>query len=256
MISLNILIIEDERLAAEKLIKHIQALSLYACSFTQLDSVEDSIAWFKSNPSPDLIFMDIHLADGICFKIFEKTEVRSPIIFTTAYDQYAIHAFNVNSIGYLLKPITKKSLKQCLDKYNTLKNVWASNQPDYTQLVKMIKNQEKEYKSRFLLKNGIKLIAISTDEIACFYADAKYTFLITKDNRKFITDYTLDDLEDMLDPVIFFRLNRKYLSAFSAIKEIHAYFKGRFKIFINHLPEEEVIISNERSANFKKWLDR
>ncbi|MGB4774118.1 MAG: LytTR family DNA-binding domain-containing protein [Daejeonella sp.] len=253
---MNILIVEDEIPAAEKMIKQIQALNLFVCSFIQLDSVEDSIAWFKSNPPPDLIFMDIHLADGICFKIFEKTEVLSPVIFTTAYDQYAIHAFHVNSIGYLLKPVTKKSLKKCLDKYKALKDVWISYQPDYSKLMRMIKNNEKEYKSRFLVKNGMKLIAINIGEIACFYADSKYTFLITKDNRKFITDYALDDLEDMIDPGIFFRINRKYLVCFNAIKEIHAHFKGRLKVFIDHLPDEDVIISNERAADFKEWLGR
>jgi DNA-binding LytR/AlgR family response regulator len=250
---LKVLIIEDEILAAEKLINQIKGLR-NNYSFIQLDSILDSINWLKNNSAPDLIFMDIHLSDGSCFKIFEKVKVTSPIVFITAFDQYAINAFKVNSIGYLLKPVTKKQINDVLEKFEQFWKT-AFVQPDYTNLLQLIKSQQKEYKTRFLVKLGLKLIAININEIICFYADSKSTFLFTEDKRTFIIDYTLDDLEDLLNRKLFYRLNRKYLASIKSIKEIQSYPKGRLKVFIKQLSEEEIIISNERANEFKKWLN-
>lgn len=254
---MRVLIIEDEKLAAEKLTGLLQKVSEDIELLAVLESVDDSIAWLESHDEPDLILSDIHLSDGLCFSIFTKYPPKCPIIFTTAYDKYAIQAFNVNSIDYLLKPIEESRLVQAFEKYEQLNN---SNQEDlaalYTKFQHILTAQNRKYKARFLCKLGNKIKSIPTEKIAYFYSKDKITFLVSLDNQRFPVNNTLDEIDQMLNPDTFFRVNRKFISHFDAISEIHPYFKGRLKLKLNPHIDEDIVVSTEKSPIFKAWLDR
>lgn len=254
---MNILIIEDEALASEKLKSTIASIDKDIRILETLVSVDDAIQWLENNPSPDLILSDIHLADGICFNIYSNVETNCPIVFTTAYEKYAIQAFEVNSIDYLLKPITKERLQQALDKYTAM-NTTPSE--DKTELYETFKNllaqSQKEYKSRFLCKLGNKIKSIPTTSIQYFYSQDKLTFLVDKTGKRLPVNNTLEEIDQMLDPSQFFKLNRQYISHFEAIDEIHPYFKGRLKLMLSPKADSDIIVSTERTPLFKAWLDR
>lgn len=251
---MNILIIEDEIPAARRLSQLIKECKPNANILEQIDSVEGAIEWCTNNPQPDLAFMDIQLADGLSFEIFEAVDVKCPVIFTTAYDEYAIKAFKVNSIDYLLKPIDKNELASAFKKYDELK---GSDTPaiDISEIVKTFSKQQ-NYKTRFLVKQGQRLIPVEAERIAYFFAEDKLVFIVTNDEHKYIVDYTLEQLEQELNPQHFFRANRKIITSMPAVKDIHLSFNGKLKIYLK--PDlkkgEDIFVSRERAPEFKTWM--
>jgi two-component system, LytTR family, response regulator len=249
-----VLVIEDEKLAAERLVNLILELEPESQIVKSLESVKAAIEWLTKNPQPDLILMDVQLADGLCFEIFDKIKVESPVIFTTAYNEYALRAFKVNSIDYLLKPIDKTELKASLLKYQKLSGSSAIKlKPELLQQVMaMIKNP---YKSRFVVKIGEHIKAIDIDDVAYFYINDKSSFLRTLKGRDFAIDSSLDQLEKEIDPARFFRVNRKFLIALQHINDIIAYSGSRLKLIITCADKEEILVSREKVSEFKKWLE-
>ncbi|MEM6965994.1 MAG: LytTR family DNA-binding domain-containing protein [Bacteroidota bacterium] len=249
------LIIEDERPAALRLTKLIQKAAPHADIVEVIDSVEASVKWLNHFEQPDLIFMDIQLADGLSFDIFQQTIIKSPVIFTTAYDQYTLKAFKVNSVDYLLKPIDPDELKKALTKYEQIYH--QPQQYDQSAIYQLIQNiQKKKYKERFLVKTGQQFSYVPINDIAYFYSEDKVVCAQNNNGKRHILDYTLDQLEDCLDPDAFFRINRKYITKLSAIKKINTYFNSRLKLQLLPAPNAEVIVSRERVGNFKNWLDK
>lgn len=249
---MNILLIEDERPAANRLKQLILALLPGANIFGHLDSITSAVEWLQTNTAPDLIFCDIQLADGLSFEIFERIKVSSPIIFTTAFDQYAIKAFKVNSVDYLLKPIDPKELYWAIDKF---KNQKIKPTLDLSQIQELLQPKQKDYKSRFMVKIGEKIQSVPVLEAAYFMSEERVTFLQTYEAKRYILDYTLDQLEEMLDPKKFFRLNRKYISSFEAIVEIHTYSNSRLKIKLANCSDNDILVSREKVGALKEWLD-
>jgi two-component system LytT family response regulator len=252
------LIIEDEKLAAERL---IELISKYDSSIEVkkvLDSVEKSVEWFNSNPHPDLVFMDIQLADGLSFEIFEKTQVKSPVIFTTAYDEYTIRAFKVNSVDYLLKPIDYKELAAAIEKFrlNFGPKTKKEFRPDVEIYDRLISQLVHQYKNRFVIKVGVHIRSIPADEIDYFFICEKSTFICTEEGKNYAIDYYLDQLEKLIDPQLFFRINRKFIININAVKDIIVYSNSRLKIILKNPPDEDAIVSREKVRDFKEWLDR
>ena len=250
---MNILIIEDENAAARRLEKLLGELAPEAVVLDRLDSVETAVLWLQNNPQPDLMLLDIHLADGSSFEIFDHVPVTCPVIFTTAYDEYALRAFKVNAVDYLLKPIKTNELAAALEKTKRRSNTVA---PDYAPLLDMLRKQEgSRYLRRMLIRfsNSIKLVDMS--DAAYFYTKDKITFLVSRSSgKRFPVDYPLDKLEGMLDPGVFFRINRQFIINVEAIKEMHPYSKSRVKVVLEPGTDQDTIVSTERSAEFKKWL--
>lgn len=251
------LIIEDEKPAARLLQRKLEKLDIAV--ETMLHSVEESLHWFANNNHPDLIFLDIQLSDGLSFEIFEKINIQSAIIFTTAYDEYALKAFKLNSIDYLLKPIDEDDLEVAVAKFKTRlpkASTETSNlQLDFEQIRQMLSNPfEKSYKKRFTVKIGQHLKVITTDEIECFFSENKGTYIHTFDNRNYLIDSTLEILEQELDMKDFFRVSRKYIVPLTAIKEIQVYTNSRLKVILPTYKEDEVIVSREKVQDFKAWL--
>ena len=245
------MIIEDEKIAAEYLEKMLCELDSNIDVIAKLDSVSESVAWLKNN-QPDLIFMDIHLADDISFSIFDQTKVDAPVIFTTAFDQYAVRAFKVNSIDYLLKPIDQDELSTALDKFNREENKHNS----YQELIQYIKKEEENTRNRFLVQRGSELISVNVSDVAYCYAEEKVVFMVTKDGTELIIDKTIEQLSKELPKQNFFRINRKMLVCSNCIKRMHAYSKSRVKLELNPPAKFDAIVSVERSSGFKKWLDQ
>lgn len=257
---MKILIIEDEIPAFRRLQKMILELLPEAEILEIIDSVEYAIEWFAQKISVELIFMDIQLADGLSFEILEKVKVQTPIIFTTAFDEYTLKAFKFNSIDYLLKPINQEELGQSINKFRNLQPYFnpEHNQVNIEHFLESIRNQgNTNYKSRFLVKIGDKFISVPQEEIAYFFTEDKTVFLMKNTQEKYIVDYSLEELEDLLSPQNFFRLNRQCIAQFSAIDSIHQYFKSKLLVKLKpKFPQEEVIVSREKSSVFKKWLDQ
>jgi two-component system response regulator LytT len=258
---MQVLIIEDEGLAVEKQLKTIAEIdsSLHVAGTT--DSIEASVDWLETHQAPDLILMDIELADGQSFEIFNRVEVKSPVIFTTSYDEYAIKAFKVNSVDYLLKPVKKEDLSGSLAKLARLQQLYSGNPlpvPDFKSLIKELQeqNKPKEYRDRFLVKHGQRLISIETDDIAFFYTDQKVNFFKTKNNGKYIVEYTIDELENFVHPKKFFRINRQFLVSIASIENMHNYFNGRLLLHLKPAIDKEVILSRERVNDFKDWMGK
>lgn len=247
-------IIEDEKLAQERLEELIGEIDPSIEVIEKLTSVEESVKWLKKN-KPDLVFLDIQLEDGLSFEIFKKVNVDVPVIFTTAYDQYAIKAFKLNSVDYLLKPIRKVELKDALDKY---KNIKSSYLRDFEDVFQSIINKEVNYKKRFLVQYGQKIKKVETSEIAFFYAMEKNVFMTTFEKSNYPVNFSLDKLTDVLDPEKFFRINRKMIINFDAIKNMIPFSRSRIKIELNPpAPKEvEALVSVERASSFKEWLDK
>jgi len=245
------LIIEDEKPAADKLKKAIQKTGLGIEIIAQLDSVQSAVQWLRTQEQPELVFMDIELSDGLCFKIFETVSVPCPIIFTTAYDEYWQEAFELNSIDYLLKPVKQEKLEAALKKYDTLKQYFASN---FQQLMQPKQTNLPAYKKRFLVKRGTDYISVKTEDIAYFYATHKLVCMVNKKAEKFILDISLSDIEKQIDPVSFYRINRKYLVNMTAIKRIKSYPKSKLEVEVDPAVNDEIIISQENVAAFKDWM--
>jgi DNA-binding LytR/AlgR family response regulator len=250
------LIIEDEPAAARRLEKLIHQIDPKILITGRLDSVSSAIRWFEQNPHPDLIFLDIHLGDGLSFGIFDSVEIRCPIIFTTAYDEFAIKAFKLNSIDYLLKPIKPHELQFSIEKYRKQGTVSGGDEVNIQALLQSIKNPEDKWKQRFVVNYGDKIRAVETGEVAYFMILEKNTFLVTHNNESFGINYTLEQLENMLNPVDFYRVNRKYIVAFASIKNMWVYSRSRVKLQLAPSPPEDVIVSTDRSSGFKDWLNK
>lgn len=251
---MNVLIIEDEKPAARRLARLLGELNVEVS--TMLHSVEEAIEWFQNNEHPDLIFLDIQLSDGLCFEIFDVVEVRSAIIFTTAYDEYALQAFKLNSIDYLLKPIDDEELESAVKKYQILKPDHRQVVLDFDDIKKFLVNPlEREYKKRFTIRLGQHLKIINADEIECFYSENKGTYAATSEGRNYLMDTTIENLENELSPQIFFRVSRKFYVNINYIKDIVSYTNSRLSIKLNRFNEHEIIVSRERVKDFKLWLE-
>ena len=260
---MKILIIEDEDLAVKKLRKTLSSLETESEVVGVADSIQSSLNWLESNDAPDLILMDIELSDGQSFEIFNRTEVKSPVVFTTSYDEYALKAFKVNSIDYLLKPIQKEDLQAALNKYQEFKSQFSNHKEsspnmNMDNLVKALqkKLQLKEFRKRFLVKHGQKLVSVETEEIAYFFSDGRLNFFKTYDNRKFIVDYTMDELEDMLDPDRYFRISRSFYIAVDSVEQINDYFGNRLILHLKPPVDKEALVSREKVTEFKKWMGK
>jgi two-component system, LytTR family, response regulator LytT len=253
-LSMTTIIIEDEKPAARLLQRKLQKLNIEVG--VMLHSVEESIEWFSANEHPDLIFLDIQLSDGLSFEIFEKVTIKSAIIFTTAFDEYALKAFKLNSIDYLLKPIDEDDLEVAVSKFKTrLPKTENSLQLDLEQIKKMFQNPfDKNFKTRFTVKIGQHLKVISVDEIECFFSENKGTYIHTFDNRNYLIDATLEVLEQDLDPQSFYRISRKFIIPLKSIKEIVLYSNSRLKVILPTYKEDEVIVSREKVSDFKMWI--
>lgn len=250
---MKIIIIEDEKPAARLLQRKLEKLNVQVD--VMLHSVEESIHWFSKNEHPDLIFLDIQLSDGLSFEIFEKVAINSAVIFTTAYDEYALRAFKLNSIDYLLKPIDEEDLDIAVSKFKARQTVSQSAQINFEQIKNMLSNPfEKSFKKRFTVKIGQHLKVILAEEVECFYSENKGTYIHTNDNRDYLIENTLEVLEQDLDPEAFFRVSRKFIIPMKAIKEISIYSNSRLRIILPTYKGEEVIVSREKVAEFKVWI--
>ncbi|MEO0058578.1 MAG: Sensory transduction protein LytR [Bacteroidota bacterium] len=248
------IIIEDEKPAARLLQRKLEKLNVKIDAM--LHSVEESIAWFSANKHPDLIFLDIQLSDGLSFEIFAKIDIKSAVIFTTAFDEYALRAFKLNSIDYLLKPIDEDDLETAIKKYQASQPKTEVVNLDFEQIKRMLQNPfEKTYKNRFTIKIGQQLKIITSDEIECFYSENKGTYIHTIDNRNYLIDGTIEALENELDPKNYFRINRKHIIPIKSIKEIQVHSNSRLKIILPTYRDDEVIVAREKVAEFKLWIE-
>ena len=251
---MNVLIIEDEKIAAKRLEEMLLEIDMECEVLAKIGSVKESVKWLSSHEA-DLIFLDIQLSDGLCFSIFEQVEVTTPIIFTTAYDQYAIKAFELNSIAYLLKPIKKRELVESLQKYKTMQQAFSV---DIKKLMSLFPDQPKEYKERFLIRIGDILKKVNVEEIAYFFAEDKSVYMVTFEDKKLPVDYSLDALEKELDPGRFFRINRGVMVNVESIENMLAWTRSRVKLELNPSTGRnmDTIVSTSRSQDFKDWMDR
>ncbi|UOQ67602.1 LytR/AlgR family response regulator transcription factor [Hymenobacter volaticus] len=258
---MKILIVEDEEMAVKKLTRTLASVEPTAEVVGVAGSIRETVNWLNAHPAPELILMDIELADGQSFQIFEETEVKSTVVFTTSYDEYAIKAFKVNSIDYLLKPIQKDELRAALDKYTQVKALYQgpTTEPamNVSSLIRELQQlQPKEYRQRFLVQYAQKLVSIETPQIAYFYSDERLNLFRTFDGKKMAVDYTLDELEAMLDPARFFRISRSFLVAIDSVEQIQPYFGNRLALQLKPTIDKEVIVSREKLTPFKTWMGK
>ena len=249
---MKIIIIEDEKPAANRLIKLLEPHFPGVLPIANLDTVTRAVNWFMQNPEPDLIFCDIQLADGISFEIFEKVTLSTPIIFTTAYDQYAIKAFQVNAIYYLLKPIDPVELAKAVAKFHSRQ---VKPVLDLDTIKSLIQPAARNYKSRFLVRFGEKIQSIPAEDITFFFSEERVTFLQTQSGKKYVLDSTLEQVETQVDPAVFFRLNRKYLCQVDAIEEVLTYSNSRLKVKLRYCLDMDILVSREKVTDLKGWLD-
>ena len=251
---MNIIIIEDEKPSARRLQRMLANLDMQI--EIMLHSVEESIEWFENNEHPDLIFLDIQLSDGLSFEIFETVDIKSSVIFTTAYDEYALQAFKLNSIDYLLKPIDDEDLVKAVSKYKERIPKKQSVSLDFEDIKKLLVNPiEREYKKRFSVKVGQHLKLINIDEVECFYSENKGTYAFTNEGRNYLLDGTLEQIESDLEPKKFFRVSRKFFVNIDAIKDMVSYTNSRIQIKLNTFNEQDIIVARERVKEFKDWLE-
>lgn len=246
------IIIEDEKVAAERLVHLIKKCDPSAEVMEIIQSVKNAVQWFNSNSAPDLIFMDIQLSDGISFEIFEQTIVKSPVIFTTAYDEYALKAFKVNSIDYLLKPIAQDELNNAIVKF---KENSSPKEVPVQVFDSILKSLTKKYKNKFIINAGEHIKVFTFEDIQCFYSMEKCTFLQNNSGRDYAIHYTLDQLEDLLDPVRFFRINRKFIVSSSSIRDILSFSTSRLIVKLHSNESDDLVVSREKVQDFKKWLE-
>ncbi len=251
---MNVIVIEDEKPAARRLARMLIEFDIEPMVF--LDSVESSVKWLQSNEHPDLIFLDIQLLDGLSFEIFKRVEVKSKIIFTTAYDEYALKAFKLRSVDYLLKPIDKDELKISVEKFQEYTSIVyeTDNNINIKRLQQMLSQPVVEYKKRFVVKVGEHIRTVTIEDVECFYSFDKATYLFSSNKQDYCIDYSLEQLSEMLDPNVFFRVSRKYFVNIEHINDIIAYSNSRLKIKLNNYPDQEIIVSREKVKEFKEWL--
>ena len=251
------LIVEDEKLAANRLSKLVSELRPSWEVGQRTDSIEDTVALLKEEEF-DLIFLDVQLSDGISFEIFNRCEVNVPVIFTTAYDEYAVKAFKVNSVDYLLKPLDQQELSDALDKFDGSQQSTSETQPAFDRdlMQSLLRQLTTNYKERFVIKIGEHIKTVPVNQVLYFMSLQKVTYLIAADGKRYIIDFTLDKVEEMLDPKRFYRINRKMIIHDQAIEDIVAYSNSRLKLFLSHCDNQDSIVARERVSDFKEWLDR
>jgi len=256
--AIKIILVEDEAYnlrLLEEMIKKVRPRWEIINSF---DSVRGTVNWLQENPHPDLLFMDIQLADGLCFSVFGQVDVKSMVIFTTAYDNYAIQAFKVNSIDYLLKPFKEKDLEAAIAKFESFREIFIEGvmKHDYSEVLEAVRRGEKKYRKRFLVSKGSGFISLTTDEIAYFYSESRVTTAVTFNKQNHIVDYTLEVLEDELNPELFFRANRQIIVNVKSIERVDTYFGAKLKVRLNPPFHNEVMVSRLKATDFKEWLGR
>jgi DNA-binding LytR/AlgR family response regulator len=254
---MKILIIEDEELAAAKLEGLIHRYDQSYLIVDKLRSVKESVSWFRANKASDLLFLDIHLLDGTCFDILKEVDIKCPVIFTTAYEDYVFESFKVYNIDYLIKPVSFKKIEQSLGKFEKL--VEQHQKPmdtgQFKEMLQAIRSVSKEYKSRFLVKFGSRLLPLEAKQVAYFYSKERITFLVTDEGKKYPISNTLEELEESLDPSLFFRINRQIILHIQSIRQVHKYFKGRLKVDLQLETDQEVMVSSRRASEFQKWME-
>lgn len=253
---MKVVIVEDEHLAAAKLEKMIMKYDPDIEVLARLDAVQAAVDWLKNHESPYLIFLDIQLTDGTSFDILKSVALDCPVIFTTAYDQYALEAFNLQSIDYLIKPISQEKLNKAMAKLKKMQESFSGKTVDFDKLLNAVQGTNKTFKSRFLVKSGSAMKSVAVEEIAYFFSSDKLVFMMTKSRHRFVINETLDELELSLNPSNFFRINRQYIVQFHTILKVHPHFNGRLKIELNPAPDEDIYISNRRATAFKEWMDK
>lgn len=251
----EVLIVEDEPHIAANLEQLLLRVAPESQVLAKLNSVEATVSWLQKG-QPDLIFLDIQLSDGLSFAIFRQVEVSAPVIFTTAYDQYALQAFQVNSIAYLLKPINEEALRKSLSKLENLQQQQTGRQLDYETLSQLIQGEKPAYQKRFMVYAGDKLKSIYASNIAFAFSSQKSTFITTFSSTTYALEQSLDKLEARLDPEVFFRVNRQFIVHIEAIEEMHLLTKSRIQLSLKPAPEEQPIVSLSRTSSFRKWLDQ
>ncbi len=259
---MNILIVEDEDLAVKKLLKTLQLVDETANVCGVTDSIQSTVEWLQQNPEPDLVLMDIELADGQSFEIFNLVNLKAPVVFTTSYDEYALRAFKVNSIDYLLKPVQREELSAALEKFKKWQEKFSTGNGqsafDMDNLVKELRQklQPREYRKRYLVKVGQKLVSVEIDDIAYFFSDGRLNFFKTRENKKYVVDYTMDELEGMLDPARYFRISRSVIVCINSVEKIDDYFGNRLILGLKPSLDKEATVSREKVADFKKWMGK
>jgi two-component system, LytTR family, response regulator LytT len=251
---IKVLIIEDEVAAAKRLQKMIGELMPEAEITNSLASITAAVEWLNTNPLPDLIFADIHLADGSSFEIFKQVKIKCPVIFTTAYDQYALQAFKQNSIHYLLKPVKKEELNEAIERFRKMQSVKQTSAIDFEKMLSLINKPAASYKERFIIRFGEHIKTIQVNDIAYFYTENKANFAVMRDGKRYPVDHNLDELEHLVDPKNFFRINRQFIIGYNSIAEMITYSKSRVLVKLNPPTKFETIVSTERSSSFKGWL--
>ena len=250
---MQVIIIEDEKPSARRLKRMLTELNIEVT--TMLHSVVESIEWFLNNPHPDLIMLDIQLSDGLSFEIFDSVEIKSSIIFTTAYDEYALKAFKLNSIDYLLKPIDKDELTHAINQFKAKFKANKTEHFNIESIKDLLNNSNKKtFKSRFTIKIGQHLKIVNIKDICCFYSQDKATYIHNNENRNYLIDYTLEQLSTKLDPKHYYRVNRKFIIHLENIKDIISYTNSRLEIKLHHYNEEQIIVSREKVKDFKEWI--
>ncbi len=254
---MKVLIIEDEAPAFRRLEKILHEIDQSIEILEVFDSVEDSVGYFKNHGVPDLVLMDIQISDGVSFQIFDQVEVNCPVIFTTAYDDYMLRAFKVNSIDYLLKPIKREELEVAINKYKSLhQGNHMPSSDSLHEIISQIKLGGNQFKSRFLVKQGDKMLAIKSKDIVCFQSKHGIVHIITKHAKSYLSDFTLDDLIAQLDPDLFYRANRQFIVHIDYINTVHKYFKGKLMVEMDHFDGDQIIVSTEKASAFKSWMDQ
>jgi DNA-binding LytR/AlgR family response regulator len=251
---INVLIIEDEIAASKRLQKLIAELMPEATVTDVVVSISTAVNWFQTNHQPDLVFADIHLADGSSFEIFKQVKIECPVIFITAYDQYALEAFKHQSIHYLLKPIKKEELVEALARFKKMYVAKATNNIDFEKMLSAFRQPAAAYKERFIIRFGEHIKTIETTDVAYFYTENKANYAVMKDGKRYPVDHNLDELEQLINPKNFFRINRQFIIGYNSITEMVSYSKSRVLIKLNPPSKLETIVSTERSATFKSWL--
>lgn len=255
---IKVIIIEDE-IPAQRLLKEtLQEIDVKTEVVCCLNSIKSTVEWFQNNPHPDIVLLDIQLSDGLSFEIFKHVNIESSIIFTTAFDEYAIQAFKVNSIDYLLKPVEKGELQTAFEKYNEFNKQFVKEQNshiNFKELASLIKNQKTDYRKRFLIHSNEYIFHLAVEEIALFYSMQGVTFAVTFNKREYPVNFSLENLKEQLHPEKFFKINRQFILNIDAIKRVHFYFNGKLKLEIEPPHNEDIIVGKDKAALFKRWLD-
>ncbi|HOY05929.1 MAG TPA: LytTR family DNA-binding domain-containing protein [Saprospiraceae bacterium] len=254
-------LIEDEPLAVKKLIRLLQEVDPAMEILGTAGSIRAAVEWLENNPAPDLIFLDIELSDGQSFEIFQRTEVKSPVIFVTSYDEYALQAFKVNSVDYLLKPVQREDLSRALTKYRELKTRFSADTPvpQLDKLLDVLRSQvepQQQFRRRFLVKHAQRYVSVEVPEIAYFWSEGRVNFFKTLAGQRYIVEYTMDELEAALDPREWFRISRQFIVSVSSVNQIHPYFGNRLKLHLKPEEPQEAMVSREKVNDFKVWLGK